>query len=511
MTRRRVDDQIPQVTAVSSALWLRSLALAATCLLLASTEPSRAGTRGGPSETRPGTPAAAPNAAGAGVRSPVAPRAGHAMPGGCRIRAEITPEEAFVGQQLLYRISIERSPDFARTEWLRSPGFPDFRSEWLPGRPEREVISEDGSIWLVQEMRRSLFPSRPGELEISGGTIVCRRERPAVDEADASTPDGTATAASNTAGRPAGPDLQIELAALRVAVARPPSEGRPQHFAGLVGPVRLQLSVFSARVRLGEAIRASVVIRGAGNLWDQPNPFDPSVLGPPSLAADVFEGETKLDLQRGDRLQARAFHRFELVPREPGLLRIPPVRVSYFDPDSSQYRDVTTSPAEVWVLAETSPDNAGDEPKASGGKSTDSGDGDPAKSGAGLRGMPPLLPGLLFVLLLAAGIGIPLYTKRRERGRAVRHALRQAEAAAARDDPRAEAAALERALRAALRTRAPELAMLSTAELEQRTAQSDFARKVASALAALERTRFDASVRSPDHEAVAALIRSELR
>ena len=73
--------------------------------------------------------------------------------------------------------------------------------------------------------------------------------------------------------------------------------GRPDEYAGLVGPLILTTHVDPESVALGETVHVVVSIRGAGNLWDVTHPLDEQQFA----AAELFADSPLLDLRRCGR------------------------------------------------------------------------------------------------------------------------------------------------------------------------------------------------------------------
>jgi hypothetical protein len=206
--------------------------------------------------------------------------------------------------------------------WLAPPSFPGLRAERLPGRPDAGVVTRSGVAYRSRVEERALYPERPGELSLGAASLRCTSDREAQDVA---LP---------------GPTLRV----------RPlPEAGRPVGFAGLVGALALDRQVTPAALRLGESARVVVGLRGAGNLWDAPDPLaDARAFG----EVDVFRRPPEQELERGARLLVRRRFVYDVVPRRPGSFRVPELRVPYFDPEAGVYREARAAPLVVPVAGE---------------------------------------------------------------------------------------------------------------------------------------------------------------
>ncbi len=371
----------------------------------------------------------------------------------CRATVLLEPTSAVVGEQVRYRVRILRRPEVVAVRWLRSPTFPSWRVEWLPGRTPDPRIREIGPGWLVFEERRALFPAAAGRLEIPAAEIGC------------ALTDDTEFAA--------------DVPATFLAVDPLPDAGRPTDFTGIVGPVRVRTHLSAPLVRVGDSVALAISITGTGNVWSAAPPLDPARELPD---IDAFPRAPELDFARGETLSARRTFVWDLVPRRPGRLTIPAAGVAYFNPVSQRYERAAGPPLPLEVLASATHD-AASAAHASGG----AGLGAEASEGAG-AGWPTRIG--LALALLAGGGGIAAVRARRRchaPRRAAAAALARAEAAAARGDRDTAARELAAALRSAL---APHLAGADAREpaLEPATAL----------LASLDRARFAAPDAAPE-------------
>lgn len=395
--------------------------------------------------------------------------AGAAQPPPCRVSVSIEPELAWVDQQVLYRLRVESRDDLRDVEWLVPPTLPGLRWERLPGLPDAGRVTRDGVGYRVREEHRAIFPERAGEIRLAEASLRC-------------------TAAWEVR------DVLVPTVSLHVREL--PAGGRPPHFAGLVGALRVAQQVHPGAAAVGESLRLSVRMRGSGNLWDAGDPLaGRQALG----SAELIRLEPEQDLQRGEALGVGRLFRYDLVPREPGALHVPELRVPYFDPATGEYAVAVAAPLVV--------DVAPRQPAASSGASPEApeGPGPPQPPSAAGR----LWSAALAALVAAAGLCAWLWRRRGPRTPQPGAALAAAARASAGGDQAAAGAALARALRAAL---ARHLSGVRHRTPEELLAEPDLPtplRDAARLLAAVERARFDPEAPPPDarqvERAVAAL------
>ena len=394
-----------------------------------------------------------------------------AEPSACRATAEVRPSAAVVGQQLLYRVRIVRRQDVEKVDWVRGLSFPGFRVEWLPGHAEDTQMQYRGMTFVARAEDRALFPTHAGVFEIPEASLRC-----------------------TIRGRgPEPPRSEIvRVAPVRVRVVDPPTEGRPDDFAGAVGPLWIQTSVGAQEMHLGESISVSILVRGAANLWDLPRP-----LGAHAIDAELFWKPPGIDLEAGERLYLRRYFRFDIVPRKTGPLMIPAIRVPYYDSRTGHYEVAEAKAITLDVLPRANAQHSGpsrtntQQAQSDARKRSAAGtrvEGDSRFTGWIAAGALPL--SFLAIAVTAGAV------RRHRNWTATREALAEAEQAREANDARAEAAALSRALYAAVAVAAPNLdspwPSPKTLREHAATVQDNDLVTAADAIDALDRARFRA-------------------
>jgi hypothetical protein len=386
----------------------------------------------------------------------------------CIAAAEIVPAEAFVGQQLLYRLTILARDDVRSVDWIVPPRFPGFRAERLPGRPQTGVVERSGVRYRTREEHRALYAEQPGEHRIRLAGIRCE------------VGDGTAARS-----------IEAEVPEARVTVRALPSEGAPNSFSGVVGPVALRARIDPTHLVLGGTLHLEVSLQGAGNLWDAPDPLPPAAFDSAASRVEVFRRRPELLLEPGSRLTVRRIFRYDIVPDTPGPLVIPPLGLDVFDPFSETYRRVTSQGSTLNV-APNSPRPRVDPP---GARSTTAPLVEDASDGVRWHGA---LAGLAVVV----GAGVWGALRARRRPSTAQLALATLRST---DPSEVDAAALARALRSALAGRSQD----GDSSLEAILAAAGPSGPVAEAAALLddlELVRFQPGSTPPDRLAVEAAL-----
>jgi hypothetical protein len=387
----------------------------------------------------------------------------------CRAEIEVEPERAVVGQQVLYRLRILRRRDVTDFAWERNLSFPGYRAEWLPGISHDDAVIALDESYRVYEERRALFPVRAGSLEIPAAGLRCgtREEQ-----------------------------QRVHIPAARVEVAAVPTASRPPGYSGLVGPVEVSLTATPRSVALGETVQISLLVQGAANVWEVPSPLEGAFTLPD---AELFAKPWAMARDMGRQLFLRRYFRYELVPRRTGTLRIPAIRIPYFDPARRRFDQVVLSASELQVRPERMPATGAREATApSAGLAAEEGG-----AGFGAIGVAAALVAALAGVALAMAGGQRWV--RAAPWREIAAHFEAAEQAHARGEDSAASTALASALRLALATRLPGSEALSSEELYER-APDNVTRSLAEALRQLDRQRFQAEAAAPEIDALRARV-----
>ncbi len=250
------------------------------------------------------------------------------------VEAAVDRTRLFVGEGLLLTYWLYTQTAIAGLDVTEAPRYPGFWVEALPREatpPAGEAVTRDGEPFTrFAVMRRLLFPTKPGQATIPAATFtvaVPRRVGPFAD------PFPSAASSLNRTTRP-------------VEITVDPLPTDPS-FSGAVGQFRVTASVDREGVTLGEAVTYRFRIHGRGNLkWVDraPSLTVPEAKVYPPQAKDEFTASAE------GLVGARTFE-FVLVPETAGVLTIPAVDFTYFDPQARRLVNATTPPLHVQVLA----------------------------------------------------------------------------------------------------------------------------------------------------------------
>lgn len=230
--------------------------------------------------------------------------------------ATIVPGEPAV---LVYRLALRqdrlravRQPALAPPSGLLATGE---RSE-----SKSETVDAEGREWSVQTWRWPVTAAQPGTYEARGQQewFRCRSDffNQVVIESTHQAPIRPAT----------------------LTVTPLPDSGRPDDFAGLIGPLEASASVDRARISTGEGAVFTVTLTGPQVGLGQ----RPALTLPPGVQAYPKGDED-------DKAGVRHF-RWDLVPGNAGEITLPALTFPYFDPQTRTYRRSTTTPLTITVI-----------------------------------------------------------------------------------------------------------------------------------------------------------------
>jgi len=142
-------------------------------------------------------------------------------------------------------------------------------------------------------------------------------------------------------------DVPTKLATRPLTIhVKPLPSGAPEGFSGAVGEFTIDASLSDEEIEVNEAISLKINIRGTGNL---PLMGEPAVNLPPDH--DLYDVSRSLNTSTsGNRISGTVNFEYPIVARHAGRFRIAPVQFSWFDPETEQYRTVSTDEFTFTVL-----------------------------------------------------------------------------------------------------------------------------------------------------------------
>lgn len=191
--------------------------------------------------------------------------------------------------------------------------------------------------YTVLEVERTIVPEKAGELTLS---------EPVLRYAHASSFQETLLSGRVAQDRT---DVAVPGEPLRLTVMPLPEKARPDHFSGAVGRFEVHADVSPTEVVLGESLRLTLTVRGAGNL---------SQIEPPDLERQL-EGFDIFGMIEGDSEKESRTFCYDLLPLDSSIEEIPAIAFSFFETQpEARYCTVDTAPLPIRIIVpeEQSPD-----------------------------------------------------------------------------------------------------------------------------------------------------------
>lgn len=144
--------------------------------------------------------------------------------------------------------------------------------------------------------------------------------------------------------------ITVQSPPLTMYINMLPDQGKPADFNGAIGQFQLSVAADPTEVEAGEPITLLMAISGKGN-------FD-RVTAPTLPASDDWKGYSPSDSFEPGTNPASGTKTFEqaLVPKKTALTSIPPLSFSYFDPQTRQYRTLSSDPIAITVKSAGTPE-----------------------------------------------------------------------------------------------------------------------------------------------------------
>ncbi len=218
---------------------------------------------------------------------------------------------------------------------------PDAQGFWIeefPARNNPDVTTEvvNGIVYKKASIQRlALFPTKTGELTIDPMIIDCeiivprKRHKSLFDDFfdDSFFSDSFfgSTKIKTVASHP-----------IKINVKPLPERGKPSDFSGAVGKFSIQSTIDTLETTQDQALTLKYKISGIGNV---------NALKLPDLnfpkSVEVFEPKVdrKVNNKR-NKIHGSVIYEYVIIPRRAGIITLPALSFSYFDPSQEKYRRV---------------------------------------------------------------------------------------------------------------------------------------------------------------------------
>ena len=258
------------------------------------------------------------------------------------ITATASKPRVYVNEPVIVEYRIFTRVDVDGYNITQQPGTTGFWVEELEDPQARvEQVVRDGLQYTSAVVRRvALFPTGAGTKTLAPLTLetqvrVQRRSRSLFGD-----PFGGLFGSRVSVVVGSNP-VEIEVLPL-------PEAGRPDAFTGLVGRLEVSASIDRIDAETNDALTYRLEVSGTGNIRTLPEPelgFPSDVeVYPPDVSERVDPTE---DGVRGSKI-----FEYVIVPRAPGQVTIPAVKLAYFDIDAGTYAAAASDPITLTVAGD---------------------------------------------------------------------------------------------------------------------------------------------------------------
>jgi hypothetical protein len=234
------------------------------------------------------------------------------------VAADFDQEEAYVGQQLTWRIRLYTQLSVEGYDILALPGFDGFFTKEKIRYDKRvEYVTLKGKKYAARTLHEeAVFPQEAGELTIGNARVSVGIEQPG---------------AQGFLFGPKPVSLQTDPVSLTVKALPQPA---PAEFTGGVGQYEWEVKADTNALTTDDALTLTVELKGNGDTrrFAAPKfevPANCEIFEPRILEEEEYESETSI-------LHRKRFE-YVLLPKDSGVYEIRPI-LAYFDADSNQYR-----------------------------------------------------------------------------------------------------------------------------------------------------------------------------
>jgi hypothetical protein len=271
------------------------------------------------------------------------------------IHAEADKQKAFVGEQITVSFYLYTRGNIRDIDTLK---YPDLRGFWkeeieMATRLNFEQAVVNGlSYSRALLVSYALFPIKPGKATIDSYKAKCT----------------VVTPANFGFGRPyvftkASKPIAIEVIDV-------PENGRPANYSGAVGHFRVNAAFEPPTGTVNQPVTLRVRFEGQGNakLIELPK-----LELPPSF--ELYDQKSQAKFMK----DGTSFKEFEVlvIPREPGVFKIPAISTAVFDPQSQKFTAISSQPLNLAVTGSATPGAPAAAPVAGGGSKGEAASGEP--------------------------------------------------------------------------------------------------------------------------------------
>lgn len=272
------------------------------------------------------------------------------------IRVDINKNHCYEGEPVVatYKLYSRLHAETKVSKWPSFNGF-SVCDMVEPSSVPVTVETYNGKEFNVYLIRKAqLFPLQSGTLELDPAEVendVSFLKAEAIGKnREAYFPELLRSFESGNIAREAivTDHVSIKSDPLPVTVKSLPVSSRPSSFDGAVGSFSIEATIDKNEIALDDMATVRVIIKGEGNFGVI---NAPPVLWPTEL--DAYEPEIRENiLKHVAPMRGYKTFVYTVMPKRTGVMVIPPVEFSYFDPKSDQYTTAKTDAIIIHAVSE---------------------------------------------------------------------------------------------------------------------------------------------------------------
>jgi hypothetical protein len=249
--------------------------------------------------------------------------------------ASVDTKTPYVNQQVTLSLKFYMGVQSYSSPELNEPTTTGFWAEPL-GNTTPYMEKVKGRNYRVFEIKYALFPTQSGELTIGRAavstTVASRAQRrdPFDMFGDLLT---------------RGDQVTVRSEPVTLQVKPLPQNGKPADFGGSIGRFNIEAKVDKTDIEVNQPVTVTIKITGQGNIKSVGEPSIPESNDFRVYRASSNESMAKLQ----DRVGGTKTFEEVFIPKRPGLLVIPALTLSFFDPVAGRYESIVTMPISLNV------------------------------------------------------------------------------------------------------------------------------------------------------------------
>ena len=239
------------------------------------------------------------------------------------VRAEVSKEEAFVGESILVRYYLYNKVPVSSTDIKKFPKLDKFLKRYHQEKMTAERASVDGEIYTRRVIYTAqLYGTEPGTYTVDPITLGIQYST------RGNNPFNTFGFGSRMGGLR---KMTLSSKPVEVKIKSLPKENVPKSFTGLVGEHSFNLELNKNKFVVNEPIELKLVVSGPGalELFEAPKIFT-------SQAVEEFEKNN--DLKVAADFSATKTVLYTYLGREPVNIENKVIPFTYFDPNSLDFK-----------------------------------------------------------------------------------------------------------------------------------------------------------------------------